>query len=211
MQYGAKAGRADTEGKLDLELVPVAAGNFNAFVLQFKGKPLAKTEVTVFGPPKWEKRFHSDENGRIEITTPWPGQYVLEAAHVEDKPGEADGRAYAKIRYVSTTTFNVKSSEFCCRRRHDALPSGRLFQGGGRHPGRLRPGVGGRRLPGDLAAHAVAGRRGHGADAVLRVLRLRRDLGSLPRAMPWRAWAGVLLPAALMGALFLAGRATGAA
>ncbi len=27
----------------------------------------------------------------------------------------------------------------------------------------------------------------------------------------WRAWAGVLLPAALMGALFLAGRATGAA
>lgn len=106
VQYGAKAGRADTEGKLDLELVPVTAGT-NAFVLQFKGKPLAKTEVTVFGPPKWEKRFHSDENGRIEITTPWPGQYVLEAAHVEDKPGEADGRAYAKIRYVSTTTFNV--------------------------------------------------------------------------------------------------------
>ena len=106
VQYGAKAGRADTEGKLDLELVPVAAGT-NAFVLQFKGKPLAKTEVTVFGPPKWEKRFHSDENGRIEITTPWPGQYVLEAAHVEDKPGEAYGRAYAKIRYVSTTTFNV--------------------------------------------------------------------------------------------------------
>ena len=106
VQYGAKAGRADTEGKLDLELVPVTAGT-NAFVLQFKGKPLAKTEVTVFGPPKWEKRFHSDENGRIEITTPWPGQYVLEAAHVEDKAGEADGRAYAKIRYVSTTTFNV--------------------------------------------------------------------------------------------------------
>ncbi|MGB3433232.1 DUF4198 domain-containing protein [Achromobacter sp.] len=106
VQYGAKAGRADTEGKLDLELVPVSA-EANAFVLQFKGKPLAKTEVTVFGPPKWEKRFHSDENGRIEITTPWPGQYVLEAAHVEDKAGEADGKAYAKIRYVSTLTFNV--------------------------------------------------------------------------------------------------------
>ncbi|AXA72449.1 hypothetical protein CE205_18495 [Achromobacter insolitus] len=106
VQYGAKAGRADTEGKLDLELVPVSAGG-NAFVLQFKGKPLAKTEVTVFGPPKWEKRFHSDENGRIEITTPWPGQYVLEAAHVEDKAGEADGKAYAKLRYVSTLTFNV--------------------------------------------------------------------------------------------------------
>jgi uncharacterized GH25 family protein len=106
VQYGAKAGREDTAAKLDLELVPAAAGA-NAFVLQFKGKPLAKTEVTVFGPPKWEKRFHSDENGRIEITTPWPGQYVLEAAHVEEQAGEADGKSYAKIRYVSTLTFNV--------------------------------------------------------------------------------------------------------
>ncbi|MGE8679153.1 MAG: DUF4198 domain-containing protein, partial [Achromobacter marplatensis] len=42
-----------------------------------------------------------------EITTPWPGQYVLEAAHVEEKAGEADGKSYAKIRYVSTLTFNV--------------------------------------------------------------------------------------------------------
>lgn len=106
VKYNAKAGRADTQGKLDLELVPTAAGA-NTFVLQFQGKPLAKTEVTVFGPPKWEKRFHSDENGRIEITTPWPGQYVLEAAHLEEKAGEADGKSYAKIRYVSTLTFNV--------------------------------------------------------------------------------------------------------
>ncbi len=106
MRYGAKAGRADTQGRLDLELVPAAAGS-NTFVLQFKGQPLAKTEVTVFGPPKWEKRLRSDENGRIEISTPWPGQYVLETAHVEDQAGEADGKAYTRIRYVSTLTFNV--------------------------------------------------------------------------------------------------------
>jgi uncharacterized GH25 family protein len=106
VKYGAKVGRTDTQPKLDLELVPTAAGA-NSFVLNFEGKPLAKTEVTVFGPPKWEKRFWTDENGRIEITTPWPGQYVLEAAHVQEKAGEADGKSYAKIRYVSTTTFNV--------------------------------------------------------------------------------------------------------
>jgi len=106
VHYGARAGREDTQGKLDLELVPSSAGA-SAFVLQFKGKPLAKTEVTVFGPPKWEKRFRSDDNGRIDISTPWPGQYVLEAAHVEDKAGEADGKSYARIRYVSTLTFNV--------------------------------------------------------------------------------------------------------
>lgn len=106
VKYGAKVGRTDTQAKLDLELVPTAAGA-NSFVLNFEGKPLAKKEVTVFGPPKWEKRFWTDENGRIEITTPWPGQYVLEAAHVQEKAGEADGKSYAKIRYVSTTTFNV--------------------------------------------------------------------------------------------------------
>ncbi|EHK66217.1 DUF4198 domain-containing protein [Achromobacter arsenitoxydans] len=106
VRYGAKAGREDTQAKLDLELVPAAAGS-NAFVLMFKGKPLPKTEVTVFGPPKWEKRFRSDDNGRIDITTPWPGQYVLEAAHVEEQAGEADGKAYARIRYVTTTTFNL--------------------------------------------------------------------------------------------------------
>lgn len=106
VKYGAKVGRTDTQPKLDLELVPTAAGA-NSFVLNFEGKPLAKMEVTVFGPPKWEKRFWTDENGRIEITTPWPGQYVLEAAHVQEKAGEADGKSYAKIRYVSTTTFNV--------------------------------------------------------------------------------------------------------
>lgn len=106
VKYGAKVGRTDTQAKLDLELVPTAAGA-NSFVLNFEGKPLAKTEVTVFGPPKWEKRFWTDENGRIEITTPWPGQYVLEAAHVQEKAGEADGKSYAKVRYVSTTTFNV--------------------------------------------------------------------------------------------------------
>ncbi|MGY6271774.1 DUF4198 domain-containing protein [Achromobacter denitrificans] len=106
LRYGAKAGRADTAARLDLELIPAEAGS-NAFVLEFKGKPLAKTEVTVFGPPKWEKRFRTDDGGRIEITTPWPGQYVLEAAHVEDRPGEAGGKSYAKVRYVSTLTFNV--------------------------------------------------------------------------------------------------------
>ena len=86
MQYGAKAGREDTQGKLDLELVPAAAGS-NTFVLHFKGKPLAKTEVTVFGPPKWEKRFHSDENGRIAVSYTHLDVYKRQAL----RPGQRGG------------------------------------------------------------------------------------------------------------------------
>lgn len=47
MQYGAKVSREDILGKLASAL----AGS-NAFVLQFKDQSLAKTENTMFDPPK---------------------------------------------------------------------------------------------------------------------------------------------------------------
>ena len=48
-------------------------------------------------------------------------------------------------------------------------------------------------------------RRGDGADAVLRVLRLRRDLVFATRNA-WRAWGGILIPTAALSLLYLAGR-----
>ena len=67
--YYAKAGRSETAAKLDLELVPTAAEG-NTLVLVFYGVPLAKTEVTVIGPPKWEKHLTTDEQGRVSRTHP---------------------------------------------------------------------------------------------------------------------------------------------
>ena len=55
--------------ELDLELVPTAAEG-NTPVLLFYGVPLAKTELTVIGPPKWEKHLTTDEQGRIAMPTP---------------------------------------------------------------------------------------------------------------------------------------------
>lgn len=66
--FYAKAGRSETVGKLDLELVPTTA-NGNTFMLMFRGAPLPKTGVTVLGPPKWEKPLRTDEQGRIAVTT----------------------------------------------------------------------------------------------------------------------------------------------
>ncbi|HEX2889289.1 hypothetical protein [Vineibacter terrae] len=102
--YQAKAGRTGTAGRLDLELVPTAAGS-NSFVLMLKGAPLAKTEVKLFGPPKWEKTLRTDEAGRVTVQTPWPGQYVAEASHVEKASGTWDGKPYEQIRHVATITF----------------------------------------------------------------------------------------------------------
>ncbi|HKU96448.1 MAG TPA: DUF4198 domain-containing protein [Vineibacter sp.] len=102
--YQAKAGRSDTAAKLDLELVPIAAGS-NTFVLLLKGKPLAKAEVKVFGPPKWEKPFRTDDAGRVTVQTPWSGQYVAEVNHVEKTSGTWDGKPFEQIRHVATITF----------------------------------------------------------------------------------------------------------
>jgi hypothetical protein len=68
--YYAKAGRAETAAaKLDFELVPTAA-NGNTFVLVFLGAPLPKTELTIIGPPKWEKKLTTDDKGEVTLPTP---------------------------------------------------------------------------------------------------------------------------------------------
>jgi len=85
--YYAKAGRLETAAKLDLELVPTTSKG-NIFAILFRGAPLPKTSVTVYGPPKWEKPLDTDEQGRITVSTPWSGRYVLEVVYFEQKPGE---------------------------------------------------------------------------------------------------------------------------
>jgi uncharacterized GH25 family protein len=105
--FHAKAGCRDTQAVLDLELIPVAA-NVSTFTLELRGQPLAKTEVKVFGPPKWQKSLRTDEQGRVTLQTPWAGRYVVEVIHMEEKPGESGGEAYNRLRHVSTLSFVVK-------------------------------------------------------------------------------------------------------
>jgi hypothetical protein len=102
----AREGRGETRGVMELELVPVAAGG-NAFTLLLRGQPLPRAEVTVVAPPRWERRLHTDAEGRVTITTPWAGRYVLEAVHTEDRPGGTGDAAYARQRLVSTLSFAV--------------------------------------------------------------------------------------------------------
>lgn len=97
----AKEGRAETAGKLDLELVPTAPGG-NTFTLLLLGKPLPKTKVEVYGPPRWGKEFHTNEQGQVTIETPWAGRYVVEA---QGKSAVAEAGAYDRSLYVFTVSF----------------------------------------------------------------------------------------------------------
>lgn len=102
--YYAKAGRSETSAKLDLELVPTVAEG-NTLVLLFYGVPLAKTEVTVIGPPKWEKHLTTNDQGRIVMPTPWSGRYVLEVTHFEAKPGGSGNGKFDRTRHITSLSF----------------------------------------------------------------------------------------------------------
>lgn len=106
VRYHARLGRTDTTHRLDLELVPVAAGG-NTFTLVFRGRPLPGTDVTLFSAEGWNRKFKSGADGRVTVLTPWPGQYVLETTHVDPTPGEHAGRAHQSVRHVSTLTFTA--------------------------------------------------------------------------------------------------------
>ena len=102
--YYAKAGRAETAAKLDLELVPTVA-NGNIFVLIFSGTPLPKAELTIIGPSKWEKPLVTDEQGRVTLPTPtpWAGRYVLEVTH--EKAGGSGEEKFNHTRHISSLSF----------------------------------------------------------------------------------------------------------
>lgn len=102
----ARTGRQETVAQLDLEFVPIAP-NAGEFTLMLRNAPLPKVELTVFGPPKWSKILHSDEQGKVTFPTPWAGRYVVEVVHIEERPGGAGADAYERIRHVSTLSFEV--------------------------------------------------------------------------------------------------------
>jgi Domain of unknown function (DUF4198) len=110
--YYAKAGRSETAAKLDLELVPTTS-NGDTFVLLFRGAPLPKTTVTVYGPPKWEKPLETDEQGRITVPTPWSGRYVLEVVYFDQRAGESAGEKFDRSRHIATLSFvNLKGQRW---------------------------------------------------------------------------------------------------
>jgi hypothetical protein len=102
--YYAKAGRAETAAKLDLELVPTVA-NGNTFLLIFSGAPLPKAELTIIGPSKWEKPLVTDEQGRVTLPTPWAGRYVLEVTHFDEKAGGSGEEKFNRTRHISSLSF----------------------------------------------------------------------------------------------------------
>jgi uncharacterized GH25 family protein len=93
--------------QLTLDVVPTGtAGEFQVF---FRGKPLAKVELTLTAGSGWSRQGTSDGAGKVRFTLPWKGKYGLLVRHKEDQPGSRAGakgpEAFEKASFGTTLTF----------------------------------------------------------------------------------------------------------
>jgi hypothetical protein len=102
--YYARAGRTDTSAKLDLELVPVAAGG-DEFVAMFRGQPLVDADIVVITPDYWQKSFKTDAAGKVSVPAMGAGRYLVNVSHTLDETGKVHGKDVAKVMHISTLTF----------------------------------------------------------------------------------------------------------
>ena len=98
--------RSTPKPELVLDILP-EGGSPNAFIVYLRNVPLVKAKLMIYAPNFWMQERHTDENGRVTITTPWSGQYVLEVTHLERQPGEYKGQKFEAFRHRATLNFNI--------------------------------------------------------------------------------------------------------
>lgn len=95
---------APARPSLELDLLPLP-GQPDAVQVSFRQKPLGGAKVLVYAPNLWMQERKSDEQGKVSFSAPWPGRYVLDVIHKEEKPGEFKGRRYDAVRHRMTLSF----------------------------------------------------------------------------------------------------------
>jgi len=96
---------ADAKPALVLDIIPGAAHPQELQVF-FNKKPLPKAKVIVTAPNQWMQELQCDADGRVKITTPWKGLYVVEVIYKERKRGQFNGVTYEAIRHRVTYSQN---------------------------------------------------------------------------------------------------------
>lgn len=74
----------------------------------YEGVSAKKEKIKVIAPNGWEKELYTNENGQIEFTPLWSGQYMIEFAYTEKSAGEHNGKKYNEIWKMATYLIDVK-------------------------------------------------------------------------------------------------------
>lgn len=93
---------------LTLDLVPTGNNGPDGVEVQvfYKGQPLPKAKVEVVTPWGWGKELRGDDQGRLKLSLPWKGSYVLEAKHADTSAGKRGTDKYDRASYVTSLTIN---------------------------------------------------------------------------------------------------------
>ncbi len=100
--YYARFG-AGTAPTLDLDILPAADGKSVQVFLH--GKPLAAAAFSLHAPNGWSQTGKADKDGKLALTQPWRGQYLVEVIAPESSPGTYNGAAYDVVRHRATLTL----------------------------------------------------------------------------------------------------------
>ena len=103
----ARNGISESKALIELDLVPESA-NSTTFTLMFKNQPLPKAKVTLTGPHTWSKNFSTNEQGKVTLSTPWKGDYIVSVDYEDKNKGTLDGVEYVQTNYAMSLFFNVK-------------------------------------------------------------------------------------------------------
>ena len=95
---------------LRLDLVPTGKTDKNQVELQafYEGRPLPKAKVAVVAASGWMQEIRAGEDGKLMISMPWAGSYVMEVKQL-DAGGDRAGEPYDKITYVTSLTMQQTS------------------------------------------------------------------------------------------------------
>ena len=105
-RWVANAGQAAEANAKALDLVPT--GKPGEFKVVFNGAPLPKVQVEMVAPSGWSRGEKSGDDGTVTFALPWKGQYVAAVKHSDKTAGEAQGKTYGEVSYVTTLSFVQK-------------------------------------------------------------------------------------------------------
>jgi hypothetical protein len=88
---------------LPLDIVPT--GQAGEFAVSLNGQPLPKAEIEIVAQSGWLRTLETNEQGKIKLSLPWQGQYVLVANHTDTKGGQLAGQKYRKAYLTTSLSF----------------------------------------------------------------------------------------------------------
>lgn len=103
----ARAGRAETETKLNFEITPTSAEG-NEFVASFQGKALANQAIAVLTPNGDEAEISSDNNGKFSVDLKDNGRYLLSSVHTVAGEATHSDKTVHSLMYITSLSFVKK-------------------------------------------------------------------------------------------------------